>query len=149
MAEQRGARFEIGHPAPDSGRVSLTMLFIGFAGAPIAWSLQLLAMSGIAGIACATTLGGSLGLQPSWATPALIATNVAALIGSAVALAVGYRNLKRTRSELRGGNRGLMDAGEGRTRYVSVWSVWTGILFILAILFNTISLFWGGGVCGL
>jgi hypothetical protein len=37
-----------------------------------------------------------------------------------------------------------MEAGEGRSRFLSVWSIWTGVLFLLAIAFNTLSVFWVG-----
>ena len=38
----------------------------------------------------------------------------------------------------------MMDAGEGRTRFLAIWGIWIGLVFMLAIAFNTISVFWAG-----
>jgi hypothetical protein len=79
-----------------------------------------------------------------WLLPAV---NLAALIGAGLALALGVRNLRRTRHEHDAGSGGVMDAGEGRTRFLSIWGIWIGVLFIVAIAFNTIAVFWIG-LCG-
>ena len=34
-----------------------------------------------------------------------------------------------------------MDAGEGRTRFLAVWGLFTAMVFIVALLANTFSLF--------
>jgi hypothetical protein len=145
MINQDRAAFDIGHPAPARGRIGLWTLFFGLGGAPLAWSLQLLAISSIAGVACIA--GDRPKLSPpetAWANPALIAVNLAAVVAAAIAIAVSYRNLRRTDRELSDGSGGVMEAGEGRSRFLSVWSIWTGVLFLLAIAFNTLSVFWVG-----
>jgi hypothetical protein len=38
MAARNDATFDIGHPAPDRGRVSLGLLMLALLGAPAAWS---------------------------------------------------------------------------------------------------------------
>lgn len=141
MAARDDATFDIGHPAPDRDRVGLGMLMVGLLGAPIIWSLQLLLIYGFASYACAGAL------QPArpaaeWVQWLLPVLNVAALLLAALATAASYRNLRRTRHEHH--PRGVMDAGEGRTRFLAIWGIWMGIVFILAIAFNTISAFWVG-----
>lgn len=138
------ATFDIGHPAPDRERVGLGILMLGLFGAPLVWAVQLLLIYGFASYACA---GGVL--QPPHASPAwlnwlLPLVNVAALLLAALATAASYRNLRRTRHEHTGHFRGVMDAGEGRTRWLSIWGIWMGIVFMLAIAFNTIGVFWAG-----
>jgi hypothetical protein len=145
MVSQDRATFDVGHPAPARGRIGLWTLFLGLGGTPVVWSLQLVGISSIAGIAC---IAGD-GPKPSppdvaWANAALIVVNLAALVAALIALAVSYRNLHRTGQEISEGSGGVMEAGEGRSRFLSVWGIWTGILFMLAIAFNTLSVFWVG-----
>lgn len=148
MADQDRATFDVGHPAPARGRINLWSLFFGLGGAPLAWALQLLAISSIATVACAVGDGPTrLPPDAAWATPALIAVNLAALAVAALAIAVAYVTFARTSDEAADTTGGIMEAGEGRSRFLSVWGIWTGILFILAIAFNTLSVFWVG-LCG-
>jgi hypothetical protein len=68
--------------------------------------------------------------------------NLAALLGATMMLALSVRNLRHTRQEHADGAGGMTDAGEGRTRFLSIWGIWLGVVFMLAIAFNTIVLFW-------
>ena len=145
MATQRGAEFDIGHPAPDRGRIGLGLLMFALFGAPVAWMVQLVAGSSVAGLACLSPRGTALETSPvDWGDPVMIAVNVAALVIAGLALAASFVILRRTGRESEGGHDTVMDAGEGRSPYMGVWSVWTSLLFILAIAFNSISIFWSG-----
>jgi hypothetical protein len=145
MADHRRPEFEIGHPAPDRDQVRLAALGFGLAGGPAAWCLQLLAGSSVAGLACLAGDGSSTGsLNFGWATPAMIGVNLAALLVAILALVVSFRSFRRTASGYAEGHDSVMEAGEGRSRFLAIWGIWTSILFILAIAFNTISVFWGG-----
>jgi len=149
MAKEEHATFDIGHPAPARERIGLGVLFFGLGGAPLAWAVQLVAIASIANVACVAGDGPKAAPPGApWADVALIAVNLAALVAAAVALAVAYRNLDRTGHELAHNPAGLMEAGEGRSRFLSVWGIWTGILFVLAIAFNTLSVFWAGLCAG-
>ena len=144
MTSSRGAEFEVGHPAPDRGRIGLGLLMFALFGAPVAWIVQLVAGSSIAGMAC---LSKSMAVETStldWGGPAMIGVNIAALVVAFLALAASLAILRRTGGESEGGHDSVMDAGEGRSRYMGVWSIWTSLLFILAIAFNSISIFWSG-----
>jgi hypothetical protein len=70
--------------------------------------------------------------------------NLGALLAAGLATALAVRILRRTEAEDAGGSGGIMDAGEGRTRFLAIWGIWLGVVFMLAIVFNTISVFWVG-----
>lgn len=80
----------------------------------------------------------------SWVHWLLPVVNLAALLGAGLGLALAVRNLHRTGRESAGESGGVMDAGEGRTRFLSIWGIWLGVVFILAIAFNTVAVFWVG-----
>jgi hypothetical protein len=42
----------------------------------------------------------------------------------------------------------MMDVAEDRTRFLAVWGVWLGVAFMVAIAFNTVSMFWVGLCAG-
>ncbi|MEX6506762.1 hypothetical protein [Jiella sp. M17.18] len=146
---QRPASFDIGHPAPDRDRTSGGLLLAGFMGGPVAWSLQLLAGSGIAGAVCIGGDGARLPVSGvGWAPWVIIAVNVAAILIGLAALLLSYRIFSRTSRGEPSSHGGVMEAGEGRTRFLSIWAIWTSVLFTLAILFNSIAFFWTS-LCGI
>jgi hypothetical protein len=48
--------------------------------------------------------------------------------------------LGRTVHEHKGRSGGVMDAGEGRTRFLAVWGIFISLVFFVATLANTFSL---------
>jgi hypothetical protein len=145
MVEHQGVHFDIEHPAPHRERVPLRLLLFGLSGGALAWALQLATNSAIAGVACLAG-GGERPWAPrwEWAEPASMAINLGALLLAFLALAVASLSIRKTRHEEAERSGDVMDAGEGRTRFLSVWGIWASLLFILAIGFNTISLLWSG-----
>lgn len=145
MASPESATFNIGHPAPHRGQIGLGSLMMGLMIAPIAWSIQLLVIYGIASYACGPDRPAGAGAQDLgalvWVLPAV---NVTALVVAALGIWLSFSHLRRTRGEEAGQRGGMMDAGEGRTRFLAIWGLWIGVLFLLAIAFNTISAFWTG-----
>ena len=144
MTHDNGNRFDIGHPAPGRGAVRDRWLWFGFLAAPVAWSLQLAFNSGLSGLAC---LGGAATPDVElvgWTEPAIVIVNVGALAIALVGLAVSVRNLRKTHDAEAREGRGVLGAAEGRTRYMSVWGIFTSILFFCAIAFNTVAAFWEG-----
>lgn len=132
------ATFDIGHPAPDRGRVGIGALMLCLLAAPALWGLQHLMLYAFASHYCAPQAG------VSWIHWLLPAVNLAALLGAGLALALAVRNLRHARQEYDEGAGGMTDAGEGRTRFLSIWGIWLGGTFMLAIAFSTIVLFWIG-----
>ena len=145
MASSDSRAFNIGHPAPHRGQIGLGWLMTALMAAPIAWSIQLLVIYGVASSACGPDRPQGAGARDLGALVWLLpAVNVAALIAAALAIGLSFSHLRRTRSEHADQAGGMMDAGEGRTRFLSIWAVWTSVLFLLAIAFNTVSAFWTG-----
>ncbi|MBS3647820.1 hypothetical protein KEU06_04145 [Pseudaminobacter sp. 19-2017] len=142
MAQSYG--FDIGHPAPDRQRVSSWALAVVLAGGATAWGLQICAISALTGAACA--MGGEVesgGASVSdWATTAASFVNLVALAIAVLALIVSYIAFRRTGPG--SVEQGVVETGEGRTRFMAVWGIFANILFIVAIGFNTISVLWSG-----
>jgi hypothetical protein len=149
MEDPREARFDIGHPAPARDRTSPWAVAFGLFGAPLAWTLQLNANVAIGSLGCLQPNGvaGSTG-STGGAVLATIVINILAFVLAAAALAVSARDLRRTRHEERHRSGGVIGAGEGRTRFLSVWGVWISGLFIIAIGANTMAAFWRGLCAG-
>ena len=144
-AAYNDATFDIGHPAPHRGQVGAAALGFSLLAAPAAWSLQLLLIYGFASLFYGPEpVPGSAPDGLFWVLPAV---NIAALVLAVLAIWLSFQHLQRTRSEQADQSGGIMDAGEGRTRFLSIWGVWIGVLFLLAIAFNTISVCWTG-LCG-
>jgi hypothetical protein len=135
----RSEGFDIGHPAPHRDRISIGLLMLGVLGAPLAWTLQFLLLYGFASELCRVDQA-----PPSWAHWLLPFVNLAGLAGAALVLGLSFAHLRATRGEHDDQVGGMIDAGEGRTRFLAIWGIWIGILFMLAIAFNTISVFWRG-----
>jgi len=137
----RSASFDIGHPAPHRGRIRLVLLALGLVGAPLAWGIQMLVIYAFASQLCLAEQ------PPSWLHWLLPIANVVGFAAALSATALSYTHLKATRGEREDQRGDIMDAGEGRTRFLAIWGIWLGALFSLAIAFNTISFFWEG-LCG-
>jgi hypothetical protein len=129
------------HPAPHRDRVSLWILAFGAAGGPVAWVLRLVVNYGLASHACFP--GDALRTSPpgpDWLWPALIAVDIAALEISVAAGLVSYAIWQATRREFAGDVRDVIDIGEGRTRFLALWGMMTGIGFSAATLFDLVML---------
>jgi hypothetical protein len=129
------------HPAPHRDRVGLLPVVFGIAAAPIAWDTQLIANSAFIGHACYPR--GLPLTEPQW--PALWLTLlIISLVGIAVAVAAGlvsWRNWRLTHDETGGGEHHVLESGQGRTRFLAMVGMMTSILFLLALIFGTISIF--------
>lgn len=126
------------HPSPHRGRVSLWSSWFGLLAAPHAWGLQLLVNSAITGYAC---YPHDVPLDsPLWAG---VRTTLAVVEALAVALALAggwtaWRNWRRTRQEKPGSGQRLMEAGDGRTRFMAMSGMMVSVLFLVAIVFSWI-----------
>lgn len=138
MAASKHSGLYIGHPAPDRGRVGRGLLAFALFAAPLAWTLQILAGPVFGSFACPPGEGAD------WAQAAMIAANLAALTLAAAGLVAARVCLGRTGRSETESFRGVLDAGEGRSRFLAVWGLFSGVLFVFAIAFNTVSVFWTG-----
>lgn len=141
MAETVAASSRTPHPAPHRERASLFWLWFGIFAAPVAWNLQLLVATAFSGHLCypyQDPLGPTAGQHLSWV---LAAIDAAGIIVSLIALAVASANWGRVRREKQGGAEHAMDAGEGRTRFMAVLGIANSLLFLLALVFASLQLF--------
>jgi hypothetical protein len=128
------------HPGQHRDRVSLTALFFGLFGSPIAWSGNLMVTYGIATHACypgPSPLDDVIhGFGFAW--PLMIVCYVLALAICAAAGAVSYRSWLITGEEMHGHVHHLMEKGEGRTRYLALIGMAFSVIFFAAVLFGAL-----------
>ncbi len=131
----------IAHPAPHRDNVSATMHFWGLFTGPVVWGLQFVVNFALASHTCypgATPLN-----TPAWhsAWIVILLLNLLAAVLALAAAVLSYRHWQVTRTEHQGDAGHAIEAGEGRTRFLALWGVMTGLGFFVAILFNTLALF--------
>lgn len=135
--------YDVEHPEPHPGAASRTLLFTALLGGPIAWMLQLCIGYGLTAQTCfpreAPHPGGLAHLP--WVWPTSLALNLLALAVALAATGLSCWIWRRTRNHDPGAYAGLIEAGEGRTRYLAVWGIWLGLWFAVDIAFNTIAMF--------
>ena len=110
---------------------------LGLVGAPLAWGLQFVVIYAFASQLCMVQ-------SPSWLPWLLPAVNLAGLVGAALALRALLLHLRKTRQEHEDQAGSMTDAGEGRTPSSQSGASGSAIVFLLAIAFNTIAVFWRG-----
>lgn len=134
--------FDVGDPSPGSQRVGTLGLVVGFTLAPLAWSIQLVAVTSIAGVTCLGPEGEALARTASgWAEPAAIWINIGALVIAAAGLIYSILNLRWTHQAAPVPAGGVLKAGEGRAHWMAVGGIFASILFLAAIAFNSIPVF--------
>ncbi len=138
------ARFNIGHPAPGRERVGGLRLVLSFSLAPVAWSVQIGAITALGGICLGESGRSMVWPATDWAQPAIILINLGALAISIAGLLLSLLNIRQTWRAADAPRGGVMKAGEGRAHWMAVGGFFCALLFIFAIAFNTISVFWGG-----
>lgn len=109
------------HPAPHRHRAGWVLAF-ALGAAPTAWLIQTSVNYGVASPACypaAEPLGEMLS---RWPWPAVLAVNLLGIAIAAAAAFTGYRTWRRTRHEADGDAGSTLEAGEGRTRFLSLWN---------------------------
>jgi hypothetical protein len=134
------------HPAPHrryAGRA------LGFAllAAPLAWLVQTSANYGLASHACYPAAEPLHMMTGDWQWPVVLVVNIAAIVLATVAALIAFFTWRRTREEAAGEVPALIEAGEGRTRFLSLWGSLTGAGLAIGLLFSLIALL-GVPPCG-
>jgi len=140
MAKPLLDAYGVEHPAPHRSHVSDALLFSALLAPPLVWAAQLFLDYGLASHSCFP----SEAPRPAPSEPGalfgwLLAINLIALVIAIAATATSFVIWRRLRGEAAGGHAHLIEAGQGRTRFFAVWGVWSGVWFILQILFQTIA----------
>jgi hypothetical protein len=117
-------------------------LAIGLLAAPLAWFVQLVVAYGLASHACFprdVSLPGTFDGW-DWVWAAGLALNLVALLACAAAGLLCWRQWRRARGEASGSHSRLIEAGEGRTRFLAIFGIWSGVWFAIAVIADTILL---------
>jgi hypothetical protein len=130
------------HPSPHRHRVSLATLMFGLFGGPLAWLFQLIVNFALASHTCFPSSMPRTSAVPGWGGiwPVLLLVNVAAIVVAATAAGFSYRGWDATSEEHPGATSHLVEAGEGRTRFLALCGVIASLGFLGATAFDTIAL---------
>lgn len=115
--------------------------------APAAWLVQTAANYGVASHACYPASEPLLAMFAHWPWPAVMAINLLSIAIAALAAVTAYRIWRLTREEAPGALGNALEAGEGRTRFLSLWGTMSSAGFTIALLFSLIAVF-GVPPCG-
>lgn len=129
------------HPAPAEHAVPLGALWFGLFGAPVVWSIQLMLNFALVAHSCfpvseprTTPLFDALGIT-------VLLVSVGALVIALAAFVTAWRSWRTTRREHAGGEELLLEAGEGRTRFMATAGMLVSGLFVLGVVMNAMPLF--------
>ena len=121
----------IAHPSPRRGRVSASALIFGSSGAPLAWAVHLVANYALASTICFP--GNALRHQPAssmrWGWSLLVAIDLITMVIAVLAAIAAYRNWRLSHEEGSRSFGGLVEIGEGRTSFLSLWGILTSAGF--------------------
>ncbi len=128
------------HPAPHRERVGLFALFYGLFAAPIMWAGNFMVDYGLVSYACYPGDHPLSQAQPGlafvfWLTLAFHWLTLAVCVSGFV---VAYRTWKKTGRESEGHEHRLIEAGEGRTRYLGIIGMSFSVLFFIATAASTL-----------
>lgn len=126
------------HPAPHATEVGLAPLFYGLFAAPIMWAGNFMVDYGLVSYACYPGSRPLAEAQPGlafvfWLT---LAFHALTLVVCASAGFVAFRNWTATRYEAEGHAHHLVEAGEGRARFLSFIGMAFSTLFFAATVFS-------------
>jgi hypothetical protein len=127
-------------PAPAARAVTLAALWFGLFGAPVAWSLQLLASYALVAHGCYPDAEPmTMPVIPALRT-LVLGTGVAALAVALLAAGSAWRSWRATEHEHKSEPEGLLEAGAGRTRFMALAGMLVSAVFVLGIVMNVVPL---------
>jgi hypothetical protein len=141
MIENAKAQTLAHHPSPHRDRVAVPLLLFGLALGPVAWGLQLVVNYSLAVQPCFFAGAARTSVMPgSQSCGAILAINLIAAVLALIGAAVSWRNWGAVHNEYPGSTGHALEAGEGRTRFLALCGMMTGLGFFAAIVFDTIAL---------
>lgn len=127
------------HPAPHRERVNPWAVWFGLLGAPLAWGAQLLINSALGAHGC---YPHDVPLAvPVWSDmrQVMLGVEVAAILVCAAALLSAWFTWRRARHEKQGSGHHVVEAGDGRTRFMAMAGLMTSLLFLAGAGFACIN----------
>jgi hypothetical protein len=128
------------HPAPAVRVATPAALWFGLFGAPVAWSLQLLASYALVAHGCYPDAAPMTMPVVPGLRALVLGTGAAALAVALLAGVSAWRSWRATRREHEGEHEALLEAGEGRTRFMALAGILLSAVFVLGIVMNVVPL---------
>ncbi len=119
------------HPAPHRHRAPLGMLIFALVGGPAAWLFQLIGGFVLSATNCSSNAG---------ARAALFILDLLCLALALAAASAGAHLFQKSKREVDGDHRHLLETGSGRTRFMATCAIWLGSGFALAIAANLLAI---------
>ena len=127
-----------GHPAPRRHLASLAVLWFGFFGAPLAWSVQELVNTPVVAHACYPRTEPLRSPLFPGASAFAVAVSVVTALAALAALLTALRTWRTVRRGHEHEESALLEVGEGRTRFMALAGILLGVVFLLGIVMHTI-----------
>jgi hypothetical protein len=128
----------VAHPAPPGRTIAPAALWFGLFGAPAVWSLQLLASYALVAHGCYPDAEPMTMPVIPGLTTFVLGTGAAALAVALLAGGLAWRSWRTTRHEHQGEHEALLEAGEGRRRFMALAGILLSAVFVLGIVMNAV-----------
>lgn len=135
------------HPAPHRDRTTLAALSFAGIAPPLAWSLHLVVNYAFASHFCFPDGQPLNAASFHGLRVLLLLIDGAALVISALAMLIAYRAWQASAEEMAEIGSSMVETGEGRTRFLAIWGILTGMVFFVAVIFDFAGL-WILPICG-
>jgi hypothetical protein len=127
------------HPSPHRAHAWAWATGFGLIGGPLAWSLQLFVNASIGAHGCYPADAPLAQAIWSNTTMVMAVVDVAAMLVCIGALWSAWHSWRRTRAERPGSAHHLMEAGDGRTRFMAMAGMLTSGLMLAAVVLSIAS----------
>ncbi len=126
------------HPVRAVRAATPPALWFGLFGAPVAWSLQLLASYALVAHGCyPDAVPMTIPVVPGLRT-LVLGTGAAALVVALLAAGSAWRSWRATQHGHQAEHEALLEVGEGRTRFMALSGLLLSTVFALGIVMNVV-----------